>query len=621
MRGLRDLYATRPLADLMHKAIKLWRREGFLGLRRALLTIGRFQISFSRWASYYDHLTPSDLKLIQESLKTFKQHPVISFLLPVRGSEGEQLHRAIQSIRQQIYPHWELCVTLDTSIPTQTEAFIRELALTDDRIKVAYDLDAGSQIATALNTAFVMATGEFLALLGPGNELREHALYLVALEINRNFGLSLLYCDEDSIDLQGKRTAPYFKPDWNPDLFFAQNYMNNFAVYRSELVRSVGGFRIDAREAYDWDLTLRAIERLEPSCIHHIPHVLTHKRSTGQLMAHKSGQEVENEKVVTQVLHNFWLRQGIRVSVEALDGGTFRTSFPLPEVPPLVSIIIPTRNGLELLRRCLEGLFHLTDYPNKEVIVVDNNSDDPATIEFLSSLAKSGQIRLLKYDAPFNFSAINNMAVKEVHGEIICMLNNDVEPIGVGWLREMVSHCVRPAVGAVGAMLYYPDDTIQHAGVVLNGSAASHLYQGFPRGTSGDSNRARLVQNLSAVTAACLVVRKTIWDEVGGMDEKNLAVAFNDVDFCLKIHSRGYRNLWTPFAELYHHESVSRGRDDTHEKIARYQGELDFIRLHWHDLLDSDTAWNPNLALDGTWPRPAFPPRREKPWHIQRERH
>ena len=621
MRGLRDLFATRPLVELMHKAIKLWQHEGIHGLRRAFLTIGRFQISYSRWASYYDYLTPSDCKLILESLKAFRQHPVISVLLPVSGSEGDQLHRAIQSIRQQLYPHWELCVTLDTSTPTHTEALFRELALTDDRIKVAYGLDTDSQIATALNTACVMATGEFLALLGPSNELREHALYLVAAEINRNHGLSLLYGDEDSIDERGIRTAPYFKPDWNPDLFFAQNYMINFAAYRSELVRSVGGFRIAARKAYDWDLTLRAIEQLEPSSIHHIPHVLTHKRSTGHLLALKSGQEAENEKAVLHILQDFWLRQGIRVSVEALDGGNFRTSFPLPEVPPLVSIIIPTRNGLGYLHRCLEGLFHLTDYPNKEIIVVDNNSDDPATIEYLSNLARAGQIRLLKYDAPFNFSAINNMAVKQAHGEIICLLNNDVEPIEVGWLREMVSHCMRPLIGAVGAMLYYPDDTIQHAGVVLNGSAASHLYQGFPRGASGDANRARLVQNLSAVTAACLAVRKTVWDEVGGMDEKNLAIAFNDVDFCLKIHSRGYRNLWTPFAELYHHESVSRGRDDTHEKIARYQNELACIRLHWHDLLDNDTAWNPNLELDGTWPRPAFPPRREKPWRILRERH
>jgi GT2 family glycosyltransferase len=318
--------------------------------------------------------------------------------------------------------------------------------------------------------------------------------------------------------------------------------------------------------------------------------------------------------MVKRALEEHWQRKRTSVTVEAIGCGNFRTHFSLGSSPPLVSIIIPTRNGYDLLRCCLDGLLRNTDYPNKEIIVVDNRSDDPTTLDYLAGMAASGNIRLLRHDAIFNFSAINNMAVSQAAGELVCLLNNDVEPINADWLREMVSHAIRHDIGAVGAMLYYPDDTIQHAGVVLNGIVAGHLYGGFPRGYAGEACRGKLVQNLSAVTAACMLVRRDIWDEAGGMDEANLAVAFNDVDFCLKVRQLGYRNLWTPFAELYHHESASRGREDTPEKLARVKGEIACMQQRWGELLSKDPAWNPNLELDGSWPRPAHPPRTEKPW-------
>lgn len=614
MRGLQDLFATRPLGELIHKAIKLWRREGPQGLRRAFFTIGRFQLSYSRWAGFYDTLTASDRRLIQESQDTFRQRPLISILLPIRSSEEMQLHRILKSIRQQLYPHWEVCVLLGSSITAETEELLRELQLSDSRIRVASRLVADRPLPAALNVARTMATGKYLGLLGPGNELSEHALYLVAEAINRNMELALVYGDEDTIDERGRRVSPYFKPDWNPDLFFAQNYLKSFAVYRSDLVNAIGGFRDSAKDACDWDLALRIAELLEPGRIHHVPHVLSHKLPLSQLVASQGESEEEDGKAAKHVLQNYWLHHGIRVHVEALDCGNFRTTFPLPDPPPLVSIIIPTRNGLALLHRCLDGLFHHTDYPNKEIIVVDNNSDDPATIGYLSELAGAGRIRLLKYDAPFNYSAINNMAVSHAAGELICLLNNDVEPIKPGWLREMVSHATRHDIGAVGAMLYYPDDTIQHAGVILNGIVAGHLYAGFPRGYAGEACRCKLAQNLSAVTAACMLVRKEIWVKAGGLDEENLTVAFNDVDFCLKVRQLGYCNLWTPFAELYHFESASRGREDTPEKLARVRDEIACMQQRWGALLSHDPAWNPNLELDGSWPRPAHPPRSEKPW-------
>jgi GT2 family glycosyltransferase len=614
MRGLADLFATRPIGELLQKAVRLWRREGLRGIRRVFFTIGRFQLSYSRWVAAHDTLIDSDRNAIRDSLKTFGKIPVISILLTISDPAEHRLRPVIQSIRRQLYPHWELFIVPAESMPVPAEDILREWQQSDQRIRTTSLPGTDVPVPLALNAALAEATGEYLALLDGENELSEHALYLVARTANDREAV-LLYGDEDSIDERRKPSSPYFKPDWNPDLFFAQNYLENFAVFRTEAVRSIGGFSKTAGEACKWDLALKMIDRLDPAQIHHIPHVLCHKYSFSEPTGVSAGLVVVGQRrAAIRVLENYWLRHGLAVRVEALDCGHFRTFFPLPDPPPLVSIIIPTRNGLALLQRCLDGLFDHTDYPNKEIIVVDNGSDDPATLDFLAELAGMGQIRLLKYGAPFNFSAINNMAVSHAAGSLICLLNNDVEPIRPDWLREMASHAVRREIGAVGAMLYYPDDTIQHAGVVLNGVVAGHLYAGFPRGYAGEACRAKLVQNLSAVTAACLLVRREVWDEAGGMDEANLAVAFNDVDFCLKVRQCGYRNLWTPFAELYHHESASRGREDTPEKMARVKGEIACMQQRWGGVLSSDPAWNPNLELDGSWPRPAHPPRAEKPW-------
>jgi GT2 family glycosyltransferase len=274
-----------------------------------------------------------------------------------------------------------------------------------------------------------------------------------------------------------------------------------------------------------------------------------------------------------------------------------RVRYSLPQEPPQVSMIIPTRNEVELIRRCVESIGEKTEYRDFEILIVDNGSDDPETIQYLRGLEAAGAVRLLSYPHPFNFSAINNFAVRHVRGELLAFLNNDLEVIDSGWLGEMVSHAVRPEIGAVGACLWYPDDRLQHGGVVLGlGGVAGHAMKMLPRGAKGYNARAVLVQNYSAVTAACMLVRRRVFDEIGGFDADNLPIAFNDVDLCLRIREKGYRNLWTPYAQLYHHESASRGPEDTPEKQARFGKEIAYMRHRWGQLLHHDPAYNPNLT-------------------------
>jgi GT2 family glycosyltransferase len=283
-----------------------------------------------------------------------------------------------------------------------------------------------------------------------------------------------------------------------------------------------------------------------------------------------------------------------------------------------VTLIIPTRNRFELLERCVESIYRKTTYPNFELIIVDNQSDETTTLNYLTELERDRGVKVLRYDAPFNFSAINNFAVRHVRGEIIGLMNNDLEIITPDWLNEMVGHATRPEIGAVGAKLYYPDNRIQHAGVILglngNPGVAGHRYEKRPHGYTGEASRAVLCQNLSAVTAACLLLRRHVFEEVGGFDEKNLTVAFNDVDLCLRIEEKGYRNLWTPYAELYHHESASRGLDDTPDNFERSEKECDYMRRRWGQLLAHDPAHNQNLALERGMFSLASPPRVTKPW-------
>lgn len=615
IKGILTLLANRSFLEVIFKAARLFSREGFYGVYLAVLKISRYELAYSSWVREFDKLTTNDFLLIKQHIDSLCYMPRISVIMPVYNTPEKYLNLAIESVKKQFYQNWELCIADDASTLSHIPEILEQAKKSDPRIKVVYRCENG-HISAATNSALEMVTGEFVSFLDHDDELAPHALYMIVVALNKKSNLDLIYSDEDKIGLTGKRFDPYFKPDWNPDLLLGQNYINHLTACRTSIARNLGGLRIGIEGSQDWDFILRVAEHTDSDNIFHIPHILYHWRAASGSTALGVEQKRYAADAAKKALTEYWQRQSREVRIEELGkSGHYRTIFPLPNELPVVSIIVPTQNRLDLLRKCLDGLFNHTDYSAKEIIVVDNRSDDPATLAYLEELVSESRIRLLKYDAPFNFSAINNIAVTQVEGELICLLNNDIEPVSPDWLKEMVTHALRPEIGVVGAMLYYPDDTIQHAGVLLgvNGTAG-HLYQHLPRRSAGQKNRALLVQNLSAVTAACMLVRREVWEEVGGMDEINFEVEFNDIDFCLNVQKRGYRNLWTPYAELYHHESASRGYNDTLKKLARHIKETAVLRARWGGILDNDPAWNPNLYLDGAWPSTAHPPRTKKPW-------
>ncbi|PKO62512.1 MAG: glycosyl transferase family 2 [Betaproteobacteria bacterium HGW-Betaproteobacteria-18] len=570
-------------------------------------------IGYSDWVSRHDTRTEDDRRRIRHHINALPYRPLISILMPVCNPPAEFLGKVIASVQRQLYQNWELCIAGDASIDPLIRALLEQAARDDTRIHVSFRPFNG-HLSVASNTALAMAQGEFVALLDQDDEFTEHALYHLIVALNDNRELDLLYGDEDKIDANGQRFGHYFKPDWNPDLFLSQNLVSHLGAYRRKIADAIGGFRQDYEGAQDWDFALRFVDVIHADHIHHIPHVLYHLRAiVGPTTVEIDAQQHTFAPAQAAALQDHWRRRGIALTVVAVAAGRCTTSLPLPVPAPLVSIIICTRNRVDLLRQCVEGVTQKTDYENIEIIIVDNGSDENATLVYLDSLRASGAARIVLHPAAFNFAELNNLAVQQAQGELICLLNNDVVPINSEWLTEMAAHALRPEIGAVGAKLYYPNDTIQHAGVLLNGVAAEHLHLGYKRSSVGYGNRACLAQNYSAVTAACLVIRKSTWEEVGGMDE-TFAVAFNDVDFCLRVRRQGYRNLWLPQVELYHYESASRGKEDTPEKCKRFLAEVELLQKRWGRMLANDPAWNPNLALSGERIGLASPPRISQPW-------
>jgi len=597
-----------------HTALKIGEGLGPLDLTR-----------YERWIEVYDRQTAETFARQAEESANFARRPVISVLMPVYNTDERWLRRALDSVRAQTYPHWELCIADDASPAPHIRPFLEQASREDPRIKVVFREENG-HISAASNSALALASGEYLALLDHDDELAPHALYEVAAVLNVHPDADYLFSDEDKIDENGRRHEPYFKPDWLPDLFLGQNYTSHLSVYRAERVRGVGGFRRGYEGSQDWDLTLRVMDETTPDRIVHIPKILYHWRAIPGSTALQLSEKNYPVEAARRALADHFQRRHEAVELIPVPGDHWRIKRLLPSTPPAASIVIPTRNRLELLRPCVESIQAKTTYPDYEIIIVDNQSDDPAILAWFAELQESdraapgrrGRVRVLHHDAPFNFSAICNQGVAAAQGTLIALLNNDLEAITPDWLEEMVSQALRPEIGCVGAMLYYPNDTIQHAGVILGvGGVAGHAFRDFPRGTEGRFNRARLAQNYSAVTAACLVVRKSVYLQVGGFDEDTLAVAFNDIDFCLKVSAAGYRNLWTPYAEFYHHESASRGVDDTPEKAARFQLEVELMLRRWGPALQHDPAYNPNLTLElndfslASPPRPAPPVGRE----------
>lgn len=584
--------------------------HGLTGLRKSFKRFINLGMTYERWISLYGSLNESDEEAIRRHIPEMTSRPLISVFIPGSGAEEKWVRRAIESLRNQLYPHWELCISVNMSGNQPINAVLEEYANSDGRIRlVSQGQNADTQAES--KGADALLKGDFTAILNPNDELPQHALYMAAAVLNEKPFPDLIYSDEDRIDENGLRSDPYFKPDWNPDLLNSQNYTSRLSFYRTETLFSAGGLPEDFDESKAWDLALRVSAQIPAANIHHIPHILYHRRFPDGKSGQDSGEKDSDLKALQEHLD----RTSQKGSVFREKTGHPRIKYSLPANAPLVSIIIPTYNKRSLLQDCIESIINKTCYTNYEIIIVDNRSDDPETLDYLTSLEKAKRARVLKFMHPFNYSAINNFAAEEAEGEFLCLMNNDIEVISEDWLDEMVGHAARPDIGAVGAMLYYPDDRIQHAGVILlKTGIADHIYSGYKRGIEGYRGRASLVQNLSAVTAACMVIRKSTYTDAGGLDEANLPVSFNDVDFCIRVSKKGFRNLWTPFAEFYHSESATRGIDDNEEKKARFQRETSYMLARWYLELSNDPAHNPNLFFYNGWPYLAAEPLVGKPW-------
>ncbi len=560
--------------------------------------------SYATWIDMYDTVDESVRSRLREELEGLVAPPLISVIMPVYDTEESHLREAVASVRRQLYPNWELCIADDGSSSQWIAPILDSLAREDDRVTVVHR-EVNGHISVASNAAFALAHGEWVALVDHDDVLPEHALAIAALAISRYPQAGMVYSDEDTLDDSGHRHPGYFKPDFDPLLLLGQNYLAHLCLIRRDLVDQVGGWRTGFEGSQDWDLVLRVSELLREDQVVHVPHVLYHWRvhpgSTAGRPDAKPYAAAAGQRAVAEHLRRLG-REGDIVPVPMT--GWNRVRWVLPKHPPKVSIIIPTRDSL-LLPRCIESVRRLTTYPEVEIVVVDNGSMGVGPLEYLRQL--EGVATVIRDEREFNFSALNNAAVRRSTGEVVCFLNDDTEVITDRWLDEMVGQLVQPGVGAVGAKLYYEDGRVQHGGILLgvNGLAA-HSHRLYDRLSPGYFGRLVLPQRFSAVTAACMVVRREVWEQVGGLDEEHLGVAFNDVDFCLRLREAGWTVVWTPAAELFHHESVTRGEDAEEE---RHLAEVRYMKQRWTDVLFADPAYNPNLSIAGEPFTLAWPPR------------
>ncbi|NTV94302.1 MAG: glycosyltransferase family 2 protein [Thiobacillus sp.] len=555
--------------------------------------------AYVAWVAKHDTLSEADRAHLRTRVGALARRPRVSVVMPTYNTEGSFLRQAIESVRGQLYDHWELCIADDASTNPEVRAILEEYQAVDPRIRVAFRAENG-HISAASNTALALATGDYVALLDHDDALAEDALCHVALALADHPDAAVVYSDEDKIDAEGRRFEPHFKCDWNPDLFLSQNYVSHLGVYRRDLLERIGGFRLGVEGSQDQDLLLRCLPHVRAEQIVHVPRVLYHWRAVAGSTAMTAGEKNYTTEAGIKALRDYFAEHGPKgVAVEsAAVPNTYRVRWPLPEPAPFVSLLMPTRDQKAVTEVAVRSILDRTAYTNFEIIILDNGSVEPDTLAFFDAIQREdGRVRVVRDERPFNFSALNNLGVRHARGSVIGLVNNDVEVIGPDWLGEMVSQACRPDIGCVGAKLYYGDDTLQHGGVILGiGGVANHVHKHAPATSPGYFARLLVTQNYSAVTAACLLVRREVYEAVGGLDEENLVVAFNDVDFCLKVRQAGYRNLWTPYAELYHHESVSRGTEDTPEKQARFEREIAFMQDKWGDALRADPYYNPNLS-------------------------
>ena len=556
---------------------------------------------YQEWIRLCDTITEGDILAFRAEADKLQNKPLISVIMPVFDPPKKFLVKAIESVLTQAYENWELCIADDASTKKFVRPLLETYARKDSRIKVTFRKKNG-HISVASNSAIKLATGEFVAFLDHDDELRPHSLLEVAKVINQNPDAKLIYSDEDKIDEQGERYDPYFKPDWNPDLLLGQNYLCHLSVFEAVLLKKLKGLRKGYEGSQDWDLTLRFTEQIKDGCILHVPKILYHWRaitgSTALRVKEKTNVFDVTKKAIQECLKRRNIKAGVSFHEKSWNYPKIKY-LALQEESPSVSILIPTRDRIDLLDKCITSILATIDYKNIEIIIIDNESSEEPSRTYLDKIKKEKRVKILSISGEFNYSKLNNLVIEKARGEILLFLNNDIEAITKGWFEEMLSHAMRSGIGCVGAKLLYPDDRLQHGGVIVGlGGGAGHSHKFAHKGSRGYSGHLCLVRNVSAVTAACMMIRKEIYENAGGFDEKSFKVAFNDVDFCLRVEKLGCRNLWTPFAELVHYESASRGDDQsTIEKRIRSSREIVSLQNRWRLKSYRDPKYNPNLTM------------------------
>ena len=554
----------------------------------------RFQADDVDYEQWYENHKALPEELEKQKNEKWKRKPLISIVVPVYNTPQVFLRQMIESVQNQSYSEWELCIGNASPENKEMKKILEEYK-NDARIKEV-EIPENKGISQNTNRAMEIAPGELIGLLDHDDLLAPNALYEIAKAVNEHPDAEVIYTDEDKVTTDLKEHfQPHLKPDFNLDLLRSNNYICHFFVASRDLIKRVGGFRPEFNGAQDYDLILRCTEQAKQ--IVHIPKILyhwrVHKASTADNPASKMYAFDAGKRAIEEHL----VRCRTKGTVQhTKDLGFYRVKYEVCG-EPLVSIIIPNKDQSEALKKCLDSIREKTSYRNYEIIIVENNSEEPETFAFYKKIAGE-KIKVVTWEGEFNYSAINNFGVRHARGDYLLLLNNDVEIINGDWLTEMLSHCQRKEVGIVGAKLYYPDNTIQHAGIIIGiGGVAGSVFVGLPRAFSGYLHKASIQLDLSAVTAACMLVKRSVFEQVGGLEEK-LKVAFNDVDFCLRVREKGYLVVYDPYAELYHYESKTRGAEDTKEKIRRFQTEIEYMRSHWIGLLKKgDPYYNCNLSL------------------------
>lgn len=552
-------------------------------------------VNYQKWLK--KHL-PDKNELESQCRQEFSYSPKISIVVPLHCTPENYLNDMIQSVCCQTYGKWELILSDGSGENTPLKTVLEHWEKEDSRIHVLYHKEQLS-ISENTNCGIVQADGEFVAFLDHADRLTEHALYEYVKLLNENPKLDLIYSDEDKMTLNGKKFfQPHFKPDFNPDLLRTVNYICHFVIVRSTLIQKVGMMDANYEGAQEYDFLLRCIDQTDQ--IGHIPKILYHWRSHKESTAENLKNRQRVFEAGKRAINAHYKRNHIPATADYGEyPGLYRTGYLWKE-QPLVSILIPNKDHVNDLKRCIESIESKTTYRNYEYIIIENNSTDEETFQFYKELeAHNPKVRVVYWDGMFNYSAINNFGARYANGEYFLLLNNDTEMINESCIEELLGYCMRNDVGAVGARLYYEDDTIQHAGVVIGfGGIAGHCFVQHSRKETGYCHRIVCAQNYSAVTAACMMVKRRAFELVGGLSVE-LAVAFNDIDLCMKLREAGYLIVYNPYAELYHYESKSRGLEDTPEKVARFNKEIDTFARRWPKILkEGDPFYNQNLALD-----------------------